>query len=114
MRFGSLLAESFACEMTRDLRERPGRKASFGSMDDVPFGLILNTGLTGEFTAEAYDSVHTVAEQARREWGQPVRRYEIWKSPRGARARAYRERQGELRPFRAGAKDRAGTGREAA
>jgi hypothetical protein len=74
VRFGSLLAESFACEMTRELRNKPGPKAPFGSMDDVPFGLILNTSLTGEFTADAYDGDHTVPEQARRERGEPIRR----------------------------------------
>ena len=51
VRFGYLLAESFVCEMSRAHREAGHDPGSFGRMDQVDFGLILDTGLAGQFPA---------------------------------------------------------------
>lgn len=60
VRFGALLAESFVCTM------------GAGPMGDVRFGLILNTGMVGDYRAGAPTAV-SLAERARAAHGDPSR-----------------------------------------
>lgn len=75
IRFGNLLAESFVCAHEKSARDAGVRDIG-ATMQDVRFGLILNTGLAGRFEPEARADTN-VPEQARLMAGDPARRTDV-------------------------------------